>query len=186
MLNSETLSRALLTVTGAIAFLLVAFYVVVHLTAPYMGHHDPTRKDIVELTIAVHCCYMQFKEYPPDTRDRGQGDVHDRRSLHDYLMKPITSPRGKTYPPLMDAGRYQVVDGAVLDVYGNPFEFDAVHTGTDGKAIGWPYLQSTPPERRTLEFKLMSRGPDGKTDPSYPFDHEGDPHPDTKDDIISW
>ena len=132
--------------------------------------------------------------YPPDTGPWNEA-VFDPRSLHRHLGRPLRDPHtGRIRAPYMGIRGSSLVDldadgvGIFVDPWGNPYHLDAMHvTRKDGRyvQIGWPYLSSRPKKKRTLDYKIVSFGPDGKSDPDYPFDRDVE-HPDAKDDIRSW
>jgi type II secretory pathway pseudopilin PulG len=150
--------------------------------------------EITALKTAVQMYMADHSAYPPDTGSWNE-TVFDPRSLHRYLGGEIKNPStGKTREPYftmrpksltnLDAGGI----GVFVDPWGNPYQFDAIHAVLkDGRRVlgGWPYLPSRPKGKRLRESKILSFGPDGKSDPAYPFDWNTE-HPDAKDDLRSW
>ncbi|MHC4503248.1 MAG: hypothetical protein ACYTFI_08090 [Planctomycetota bacterium] len=149
---------------------------------------------MVEILSAVMIYCETHGAYPPDTGPWNEV-VFDPRSLHRCLGRPLRDPHtGRLREAYLPMRSKSLTDldadgvGMFVDPWGNPYHLDATHvTRKDGRCvqIGWPYLPSRPKEKRTRDFKIVSFGPDGKSDPAYPFDWNVE-HPDAKDDIRSW
>lgn len=150
--------------------------------------------EMTGLKTAVQMYMADHSAYPPDTGSWNE-TVFDPRSLHRYLGSEIKNPvTGKTREPYFAMRPKSLTDldadgvGILVDPWGNPYQFDAIHAVLkDGRRVlsGWPYLPSRPKGRMSRESKIVSFGPDGKSDPAYPFDWNTE-HPDAKDDIRSW
>ncbi len=145
-------------------------------------------KGAIEMYIADHTAY------PPDTGSWNEV-VFDPRSLHRYLGSEIKNPvTGKTREPYFPMRPKSLTNldadgfGMLVDPWGRPYQYDAVHAVLkDGRRVrsGWPYLPSRAKGRMSRESKIVCFGPDGKSDPAYPFDWNTE-HPDAKDDLRSW
>ena len=147
---------------------------------------------------AISSAVMMYCEghraYPPDTGPWNE-TVFDPRSLHRCLGRPLRDPHtGRSREPYFSMRPESLTNldadgvGILVDPWGKPYQFDAIHVVLkDGRRVlsGWPYLPSRPEEKRTRHYKIVSFGPDGKSDPVYPFDWNTE-HPDAKDDIRSW
>lgn len=148
--------------------------------------------------------------YPPDTDNYESGDPAPqglsggdlKYSITRYLCsKLMNNKTGATYGPYLEQmerymkpGSEQNVDGRdvmlFIDPWGNPYEMDCMHVPIDvqSKTIGkpvFPYKDGTPPEQATIEVKVWSKGPDGKSTQEAPFYPDGGAT-DDDDNIMSW
>lgn len=189
----------LLVVVGIIA-ILASVLIPVLFAARRSAYKKQAQKEISDIAGALTNYYVDRSEYPPDTANwQDLGDLFDVRSIHRNLGKTVTDEKGRPFGPYL-AVKFKslraVEDGVgvYVDPWDNDYHFDAVHTqmvaGTPTR-VGGPYREDTrvPKDQRTLDFKVVSFGPDGKTGLYYPFDPDMSNAETARiatDDIRSW
>ena len=183
-----------MVVVIAIVLILVSLTLVVIGVLYERARRTRAQVEMLALKGAVGMYIADHSAYPPDTGSWNE-TVFDPRSLHRYLGSEIKNPMtGKTREPYFTMRPKSLTDldadgvGILVDPWGNPYQYDAVHAVLkDGRRVlsGWPYLPSRAKGRMSRDYKIVCFGPDGKSDPAYPFDWNTE-HPDAKDDLRSW
>lgn len=170
-------------------------------------------KEIKDLEGALTIYYRYHNTYPPDTGNWNGGVealdedgnlILDEWSLHRYLgrdlydrrrrkkftavihMNPKRLCSDKADPDHPDVRTYS-------DPWGQPYHLDAVHirrvVNADGlvywQRVGEPYYGTEVEEVRTLDYRIVSSGPDMATG-ANPFDPTAAEADKVKDDIRSW
>lgn len=184
----------LLIVVGIVA-ILGSILIPVLFAAKTKARKIQAKKEISDIVGALTQYYIDRNGYPPDTADwsewhgEEEADVHDARSIHAYLGIKVKNKRGRTFGPYLNIRPDRLKDiehrevpgvidadvGRYSDPWGIPYQMDAVHTKViDGEPtrVGAPYRSDStvPAYERTLDFKVVSHGPDKKTAPYYPLD----------------
>lgn len=152
------------------------------------------RAEIVQISGALETYFRIHGAHPPDTGDWNEA-TSDPRSIHRHLARDLVDPdTGRRVGACMGipSDRLTKPDATgarvYMDPWGNAYHLDARHmTRVAGKwqRIGEPYLPSRTEAERVKTYKVLSFGPDGVSDPAYPFDW-ATLHPDAKDDVRSW
>ena len=162
------------------------------------------QKQVADIANACKSYYDELKHYPPDTDAFTTGTIADNatavanESIWRYLSLPVTDTRsGRTYGPYLIIRPEQLkVVGATriyVDPWGQPYHMDCVHTIlTDPadpgsiKRVGEPYPPGWPENKKLLDVKVWSSGPDMKeVNGSY---EDGPPYADpaNADNVMSW
>jgi prepilin-type N-terminal cleavage/methylation domain-containing protein len=150
---------------------------------------------------AIYAAAMHYHEqlnsYPPDTEDYGTGEnpetaPPDPTSIVTYLGRAVVEKNTNvTYGPFLQLKPQFVRDDDVyLDPWLQPYHFDALHTEFDKDANlvrrGEPYPQGTLDEKKILEVKVWSSGPDRKWSAGSNVELGRGSDIDDADNITSW
>ncbi len=166
------------------------------------------QKQVRDIAEAARQYFREHQVYPPDTDSYENGDPAPKGltgndlkySITRYLgIRLMNNKTGAQYGPYLEIQERYLkpdsqanIDGKevmlLMDPWGNAYEMDCMHVPIDGTVIGkpvYPYKDGTPKEEQTIEVKVWSKGPDGKSSQEAPFYPEGG-SPDDDDNIMSW
>jgi prepilin-type N-terminal cleavage/methylation domain-containing protein len=135
---------------------------------------------IKEIYAALQLYYEELRSYPPDTGNYAADDTStEPYSLHRYLGMRVVDEMGNPHGPFLTIepqflkGPAKTVAGSggvmlYCDPWGHPYQMDALHIVVDPKTgaptrIGEPWPAGTPDNEKTVNVKVWSNGPDGKS-----------------------
>lgn len=156
------------------------------------------QKQVKEIHAAATAYYEVLHGYPPDRSVYGtatEAVSPDPETIYKYLGKEIKdSLTGQKFGPFLVVPEKSRRGEIMVDPWGNPYEFDALHVQIDQSngnitRYGEPYSSTTLEKDKRWDLKVWSWGPDGKiTAPSGGSNTGVDKGtaPEDQDNLTSW